>query len=82
MELVTVRLWQVKLQYVLVNKSLEAALEDVDPNFASTSREEMKNIDKRALEVPRLALVDNVLKQVCEEKSTLALWKKLETLFG
>ncbi|KAL5678584.1 hypothetical protein ACJX0J_014715, partial [Zea mays] len=30
--------------------SLEAALEDVDPNFASTSREEMKNIDKRALE--------------------------------
>ena len=67
---------------MLVDKSLEASLEDGDPDLASTSREEMKNIDKRALEVPRLALADNVLKQVCEEKSTLALWKKLETLFG
>jgi hypothetical protein len=31
---------------VLVDKNLEAALEDGDPDLASTSREEMKNIDK------------------------------------
>ncbi|KAL5662022.1 hypothetical protein ACJX0J_029147 [Zea mays] len=40
--------------------SLEATLEDGDPDLASTSREEMKNIHKRALAVLRLALADNV----------------------
>jgi hypothetical protein len=29
----------------------------------------------------RLALAYNVLRQVCEEKTSLALWKKLETLY-
>jgi hypothetical protein len=75
------RLWQVKIQSVLVDKSLDGALEDADPNLASTSREEMKTIDKRALVMLCLALVDNVLRQVCEEKTALALWKKLETLY-
>jgi hypothetical protein len=64
---------------MLVDKSLEASLEDGDPNLASTSREEMKNIDKMALAVLHLALADNVLREVCEEKTALALWKKLET---
>jgi hypothetical protein len=41
---------------MLVDKSLEATLEDGDPDLASTSREEMKNIDKRALIVLHLAL--------------------------
>jgi hypothetical protein len=74
-------LWQVKIQSMLVDKSLEATLEDGDPDLASTSREEMKNIHKRALAVLRLALADNVSRQVCEEKTALALWKKLETLY-
>ncbi|KAL5681709.1 hypothetical protein ACJX0J_008094, partial [Zea mays] len=40
--------------------NLEASLEDGDPNLASTSREEMKNIDKMALAVLHLALANNV----------------------
>jgi hypothetical protein len=36
----------------------------------------MNNIYKRALAVLCLALADNVLRQVCDEKTALALWKK------
>ena len=63
------RLWQVKMQSLLVEKSLDMALEIVDPDLASPSnKNELKTIDKRALTVLRLALADNVLRQVCKEK--------------
>ena len=75
------KLWQVKIQSLLVEKSLDMALENIDSDLASTSKEELKTIDKRALAVLRLALADNVLRQVCEEKSAMALWKKLEYLY-
>ena len=48
--------------------------------MTSASKNELKTIDKRALAVLCLALADNVLRQVCEEKSVLALWNKLESL--
>ena len=75
------RLWQVKMQSILIDKSLDIALEKVDSDLASASKDESKTIDKRALAVLRLALVDNVLRHVCEEKSALALWNKLESLY-
>ena len=75
------RLWQVKMQSILIDKSLDIALEKVDSDLASASKDESKTIDKRALAVLRLALADNVLRQVCEEKSAMALWKKLEYLY-
>lgn len=75
------RLWQVKIQSVLVDKGLDIALEEVDPDLATISREEVKKIDKKALAVLRLALADNVPRQVCEEKTAVALWKKLESLY-
>ena len=75
------RLWQVKMQSILIDKSLAIALEKVDSDLASASKDESKTIDKRALAVLRLALADNVLRQVCEEKSALALWNKLESLY-
>ena len=62
------KLCQVKMQSLLVEKSLDMTLENVDSDLASTSKEELKTIDKRALAVLRLALADNVLRQVCEEK--------------
>ena len=49
--------------------------------MTSASKNELKTIDKRALAVLCLALADNVLRQVCEEKSVLALWNKLEYLY-
>ena len=75
------RLWQVKMQSILIDKSLDIALEKVDSDLASASKDESKMIDKRVLVVLRLALADNVLRQVCEEKSALALWNKLESLY-
>ena len=62
------KLWQVKMQSLLVEKSLDMALENIDSDLASTYKEELKTIDKRALAVLRLALADNVLRQLCEEK--------------
>lgn len=75
------RLWQVKMQPVLVDKGLDITLEEVDSDLASISKEELKTIDKKALAALCLALVDNVLRQVCEGKSAKALWKKLEPLY-
>ena len=49
--------------------------------MTSASKNELKTIDKGALAVLCLALADNVLRQVCEEKSVLALWNKLESLY-
>ena len=74
------RLWQVKIWSILIDKSLDTALEKVDSDLTSASKNELKTIDKRALAVLCLALADNVLRQVCEEKSVLALWNKLESL--
>ena len=67
------RLWQVKIQLVLVDKGLDSALEVGDSDLAITSRDEMQKIDKKALAVLRLALADNVLRQVCEEKTAIGL---------
>ena len=75
------QLWQEKIQSVLVDKGLDSALEVGDSDLATTSRDEMLKIDKKALVVLRLALADNVLRQVCEEKTVVALWKKLESLY-
>jgi hypothetical protein len=75
-------LWQVKIQSVLVDNGVDGALEDVDPDLVSTSREQMKDIDKRTLAMLCLALANSALRKVCEEKTALALWKTLETLFG
>lgn len=58
------RLWQLKIQSVLI-----------DLDLASTTTEVMKNLDKEALAVLHLILADNVLRQVCEEKTAIALWK-------
>jgi hypothetical protein len=71
----------VKIQSVLVDKGLDIALEEVDSDLASTSKDELKKIDKKALAVLLLALADNVLRQVCEKKSVMALCKKLESLY-
>ena len=75
------RLWQVKIWSILIDKSLDTALEKVDSDLTSASKNELKTIDKGALAVLCLALADNVLRQVCEEKSVLALWNKLEYLY-
>ena len=70
------KLWQVKIQSLLVEKSLDMALENIDSDLASTYKEELKTIDKRALAVLRLALADNVLRQVCEEKNLQWLFER------
>ena len=40
------RLWQVKMQSILIDKSLDIALEKVDSDLASASKDELKIIDK------------------------------------
>lgn len=56
-----------KLQSVLIDKGLGCCYRGDNPNLASTTRDEMKNLDKKGLLVP--ALADSVLRQVHGEKS-------------
>ena len=65
-----------KIQSILVDKNLDTALEEIDPDLSSATKDEMKNIDKKALAVLCLALADNVLRQVCEEKTAISIWRK------
>lgn len=50
-----------KIQFFLIHKSLDIAIKEVDPDLASTTIDEMKNTDMKALIVLFLSLADNVV---------------------
>ena len=50
----------------------------IDQDLTPATRDEMKNTDKIG---SGLAIADNVSRQVCEEKTAISIWKKLEALY-
>ncbi|KAL5839337.1 hypothetical protein ACOSQ4_011945 [Xanthoceras sorbifolium] len=72
-------LWQVRMCAVLVQSGVQKALKGVKP--ADMKDADWEDIDKKARFAIQLSLFDEVLREVISEKTTKALWEKLESLY-
>ena len=45
------------------------------------TKEEWKNLESKCVSTIRLCIADNIINNVIDENSALALWKKLEKLY-
>ncbi|KAG8493469.1 hypothetical protein CXB51_010771 [Gossypium anomalum] len=73
-------LWQIKTQAVLAQMDLEDALLGIDKIPSTLTDEEKKRKDRKALTQLRLHLSNEILQDVMKEKTTAALWKRLEQI--
>ena len=71
-------LWQVRMRAILVQNGVQKAL-DVRPDGMTDTRWE--DIDEKARSAIQLSLANEVLREVISEKTTKALWEKLESLY-
>ena len=71
-------LWQVRMRVILVKNEVQKAL-GVRANGMTDTRWE--EIDEKARSVIQLSLANEVLREVISEKTTKALWEKLESLY-
>ncbi|KAL5824752.1 hypothetical protein ACOSQ3_020815 [Xanthoceras sorbifolium] len=72
-------LWQVRMRAVLVQSGVQKALKGVKP--ANMKYADWEDIDEKACSAIYLSLSDEVLREVISEKTTKALWEKLEFLY-
>ena len=72
-------LWQVRMRTVLVQIGVQKALKCVKP--ADMKDADWEDIDEKARSAIQLSLSDEVLREVISEKTTKALWEKLESLY-
>ncbi|KAL5810012.1 hypothetical protein ACOSQ4_026580 [Xanthoceras sorbifolium] len=72
-------LWQVRMRAVLVQSGVQKALKGVKP--ADMKDADWEDIDEKARSAIQLSLSDEVLREVISEKTTKALWEKLESLY-
>ncbi|KAG8478984.1 hypothetical protein CXB51_028893 [Gossypium anomalum] len=73
-------LWQIKMQAVLVQMDLKDALLGIDKMLSTLTDEEKKRKDRKALTQLHLHLSNKILQDVMKEKTTAALWKRLEQI--
>jgi hypothetical protein len=74
-------LWQVKMRAILAQTSdLDDALNGFGKKLVSSWIEEEKRKDRKALSLIQLHLSNNILQEVLQEKSAVALWLKLESI--
>ncbi|KAG8478904.1 hypothetical protein CXB51_028750 [Gossypium anomalum] len=73
-------LWQIKMQAVLAQMDLEDALLGIDKMPSTLTDEEKKHKDRKALTQLHLHLSNEILQNVMKEKTTAALWKRLEQI--
>ncbi|KAG8489146.1 hypothetical protein CXB51_017182 [Gossypium anomalum] len=73
-------LWQIKMQAVLAQMDLEDALLGIDKMPSTLTDEEKKRKDRKALTQLHLHLSNEILQDVMKEKTTAALWKRLEQI--
>ncbi|KAL5774200.1 hypothetical protein ACOSP7_011757 [Xanthoceras sorbifolium] len=72
-------LWQVRMRAVLVQSGVQKVLKgDKPPDMKDADWED---IDEKARSAIQLSLSDEVLREVISEKTTKALWEKLESLY-
>ncbi|KAG8478679.1 hypothetical protein CXB51_028516 [Gossypium anomalum] len=73
-------LWQIKMQVVLAQMDLEDALLGIDKMPSTLTDEEKKLKDRKALTQLYLHFSNEILQDVMKEKTTAALWKRLEQI--
>ncbi|KAL5790253.1 hypothetical protein ACOSQ2_005141 [Xanthoceras sorbifolium] len=72
-------LWQVRMRGFLVESGVQKALKGDKP--ADMKEADWEDIDEKARSAIQLSLSDEVLREVISEKTTKALWEKLESLY-
>jgi hypothetical protein len=73
--------WQVKMRVILAQTSdLDDALNGFGKKLVVSWIEEEKQKDRKALSLIQLHLSNNILQEVLQEKSAVALWLKLELI--
>ncbi|KAK1661169.1 hypothetical protein QYE76_049328 [Lolium multiflorum] len=74
-------LWQVKMREILTQSSnLDEALDGFGKKDAKTWTDDEKRKDRKAFSLIQLHLSNNILQEVLSEKSSAALWLKLESI--
>jgi hypothetical protein len=73
-------LWQVKMWTVLSQTDLDDALYGFGKKGVKTWTDEERCKDRKALSYIHLHLSNNILQEVLAEKTTAALWLKLESI--
>ena len=73
-------LWQVKMCVVLAQMDLDDALLGIDKMPSSLTKEQKERKDRKVLSHIHFHLSNQILQDVPKEKTTDALWLKLEEL--
>ncbi|MFQ6649638.1 hypothetical protein Gotur_023344 [Gossypium turneri] len=73
-------LWQVQMMKILVQIGLKKIVTEKKPENLNQTKWE--DLDEKALSTIQLWLANTVLQEVLIEKTSSALWKKLETLYA
>ncbi|MFQ6666254.1 hypothetical protein Gotur_032680 [Gossypium turneri] len=72
-------LWQVRMMTILVQTSLKNVVTRKKPKNLNQTK--WKELDEKALSAIQLCLANTILQEVLIEKTSSALWKRLETLY-
>ncbi|KAG8499172.1 hypothetical protein CXB51_005605 [Gossypium anomalum] len=72
-------LWQVRMMAILVQSGLKKVVTGKKPE--NLNKTEWEELDEKALSAIQLCLANTVLQEVLMEKTSSALWKRLETLY-
>ena len=73
-------LWQVRMMGFLVQSSLKKVVTGKKPE--NLNKTEWEELDEKALSAIQLCLTNTVLQEVLMEKTSSALWKRLEILYA
>ena len=73
-------LWQVRMMAILVQNGLKKVVTGKKPE--NLNQTEWEELDEKALSAIQLCLANTVLQEVLMEKTSFALWKRLETLYA
>ncbi|KAK5831022.1 hypothetical protein PVK06_014817 [Gossypium arboreum] len=72
-------LWQVRMMAILVQSGLKKVIGKKPENL---NKIEWEELDEKTLFAIQLCLTNTVLQEVLMEKTSFALWKRLETLYA
>ncbi|KAG8473853.1 hypothetical protein CXB51_035848 [Gossypium anomalum] len=73
-------LWQVQMMAILVQSGLKKVVIGKKPE--NLNKTEWEELDEKALSAIQLCLTNTILQEVLMEKTSSALWKRLETLYA
>ncbi|KAG8488058.1 hypothetical protein CXB51_018348 [Gossypium anomalum] len=73
-------LWQVRMMAILVQSGLKKVVTGKKPE--NINKIEWEELDEKALSTIQLCLTNTVLQEVLMDKTSSALWKRLETLYA